>query len=59
MLKRAWNNFGAERLLLGSDAPYGADNINLAISQMREVGMDNEEIELVCNKNIQKLLDIN
>ena len=59
MLKRAWGNFGAERILLGSDAPYGADNINLAISQMREVGMNNDKIELVCSKNIQKLLDIN
>lgn len=59
MLKRAWDNFGAEKILLGSDAPYGADNINLAISQMREVGMNNDEIELVCSKNIRKLLNIN
>ncbi len=59
MLVRAWNNFGAERILLGSDAPYGTDNINLAINQMREAGMNNDEIELVCSKNIQKLLDIN
>ncbi|ADL05246.1 amidohydrolase family protein [Lacrimispora saccharolytica] len=59
MLKRAWDNFGAERILLGSDAPYGTHNINLAISQMREIGMNDEEIELVCSKNIQKLLGIN
>ncbi len=58
MLVRAWNNFGAERILLGSDAPYGTDNINLAISQMREAGMNHDEIELICSKNIQKLLDI-
>lgn len=58
MLKSARSNFGAGRLLLGSDAPYGADNIKLAISQMREVGMNNDEIELVCKKNIQKLLVI-
>lgn len=59
MLVRAWKNFGAGRILLGSDAPYGIDNINLAISQMREAGMNKDEIECVCSKNIQKLLDIN
>lgn len=58
MLNRARSNFGAERLLLGSDTPYGADNINLSISQMRDAGMNRDEIELVCNKNIQKILGI-
>ncbi|MBB2183270.1 amidohydrolase family protein [Lachnospiraceae bacterium MD1] len=58
MLKRAWSSFGAGRLLLGSDAPYGIDNINLAIRQLHEVGMNKDEIELVCYKNIQKLLNI-
>jgi len=59
MLEKAWKNFGAERILLGSDAPYGTDNIKLAISQMREVGMNHDEIELICSKNIEKLLGIN
>lgn len=59
MLVKAWKNFGAERILLGSDAPYGSDNIKLAINQMREAGMNDDEIELICSKNIQKLLDIN
>lgn len=34
------------------------DNLNLAINQMREAGMNNDQIELVCSKNIQKLLNI-
>lgn len=59
MLKRAYDNFGAERILLGSDSPYGADNINLAISQLREIGMNDKEIELVSSKNIQRILEIN
>lgn len=59
MLEKAWKNFGAERILLGSDAPYGTDNIKLAISQMREAGMNHDEIELICSKNIEKLLGIN
>lgn len=59
MLEKAWKNFGAERILLGSDAPYGTDNIKLAISQMHEVGMNDDEIELICSKNIEKLLGIN
>jgi hypothetical protein len=32
------------------DAPYGTDNINLAISQMHEAGMSNDEIELHINE---------
>lgn len=58
MLKTVRDNFGSERILLGSDSPYGTDNIKLAISQMREVGMTENEIELVCSKNIETILNI-
>jgi predicted TIM-barrel fold metal-dependent hydrolase len=59
MLKRAFDNFGAKRILLGSDAPYGSDNMALAIRQMQEAGMNDCEIELVCSENIRKILNIN
>lgn len=58
MLRRAYDNFGADRILLGSDAPYGADNIELAINQMRAVGMNEQEIQRVCYQNIRKLLEL-
>lgn len=58
MLERALDNFGAERILLGSDAPYGVDNLTLAVRQMKEAGMSGREIELVCSGNIRKLLNI-
>jgi predicted TIM-barrel fold metal-dependent hydrolase len=59
MLKLAFDTFGPDRIILGSDAPYGADNINLAISQLHEVGIDDNEIEHVCSKNIQKIFASN
>lgn len=57
MLKKAYDNFGAGRIILGSDAPYGSDNINLAISQMHEIGMSKNEMELVCHANIEGILN--
>ncbi len=56
MLKKAYDNFGASRIILGSDAPYGKDNISLAISQMQEVGMSEIEMERVCYANIKEIL---
>lgn len=58
MLKKAYDNFGAKRIILGSDAPYGVDNINLAIGQMHDIGMSEIEVEFVCYKNIQEILKI-
>lgn len=58
MLRRAYDNFGANRILLGSDAPYGTDNIELAINQMRAVGMNEQEVQRVCYQNIRKLLEL-
>ncbi len=56
MLQRAYDIFGPERLILGSDAPYGDDNLRLAMNQMHEAGLSESEIELICGKNLLQVL---
>ena len=57
MLERAYHCFGAERLLLGSDTPYGKDNIKKVLKQLEEISLTQEEKDLVCYKNIMRLLN--
>ncbi|HCW53261.1 MAG TPA: hypothetical protein DG753_05900 [Clostridium sp.] len=56
MLKRAYELVGAERLILGSDSPYGDNNINKAINKLRDLNMSVAEINMICSENIEKIL---
>lgn len=46
----------AERLILGSDSPYGDNNINKAINKLRDLNMSVAEINMICSENIEKIL---
>lgn len=59
MLKRAYELVGAGRLILGSDTPYGINNIEKAIERLKALNMSESEIDLVCGQNIEKLLHKN
>lgn len=58
ILKRAVNNFGADRLLLGSDSPYGIDNLEKVLERLKRLNLSNNEIELISSANIMKLLSL-
>ncbi|PKM49095.1 MAG: hypothetical protein CVV02_17660 [Firmicutes bacterium HGW-Firmicutes-7] len=58
ILQRAINVFGAERLLLGSDTPYGKDNIEKVYQKLRQVKVSENEMKLICGKNLKLLLDL-
>lgn len=58
MLKRAYELVGAERIILGSDTPYGKHNILKAIKKLEKLGLTKEQKECICGKNIAKLLSL-
>lgn len=58
ILQRAINVFGAERLLLGSDTPYGKDNIEKVYQKLRQVKVSENEMKLICGENLKLLLNL-
>lgn len=57
MLKKAYDLLGADRLILGSDSPYGSNNIEKAVNKLKALNMSESEINKVCGENIEKLLN--
>ena len=58
ILKRAISNFGVDRLILGSDTPYGTNNINRVLARLRKLSLSNQDIDLISGENIKKLLSL-
>lgn len=58
ILKRAIRNFGVDRLVLGSDTPYGRNNINKVLSRLRKLSLSNQDIDLISGENLEKLLSL-
>lgn len=56
MLERAIHNFGASRLLLGSDSPYGVDNIDKVQKRIQELQLSQSDMDLICGGNVLRLL---
>ncbi|MBC2582258.1 amidohydrolase family protein [Clostridium sp. DJ247] len=54
----AIEKFGAERIIMGSDTPYGRDNLRNAIYRIQELELSDLQKELILGKNIQQLLKI-
>lgn len=59
IVRRAIENFGAGRLLLGSDTPYGTNNIHKVLSRLRKLGLTNDEITMICGENLLKIVSVN
>lgn len=51
------DRYGPERLVFGSDYPFGMPGSQL--DQIKNMGIADKDLEKVCGKNIQKLLKIN
>jgi predicted TIM-barrel fold metal-dependent hydrolase len=57
-LMKAIHQFGAGRILLGSDTPYGLKNLELNIKRIRTLNITDDEKDLILGNNIKTLLKI-
>ena len=55
-LKRTVEKFGAQRLLLGSDTPYGIDNIEKVRKKLDKLSLLDKDKDLICGENLINLL---
>jgi hypothetical protein len=55
LVRRALKEFGAERLLLGSDTPYGKDNLERAVARVRGLDLTDGEKEMILGGNARRL----
>ncbi|MGL5616725.1 MAG: amidohydrolase family protein [Sarcina sp.] len=58
ILKSAIDKVGCERLILGSDSPYGVDNIDKNIRRLRKLKLTDSQIISICGENIVRILKI-
>ena len=57
-LRRALERFGAGRLILGSDAPFGQDNLARGIARIRSLDISEIDEELILGGNLERLLGV-
>lgn len=48
---------GAERLILGSDTPYGNHNISVILKRLKQLSLSEDQMDQVVEKNILHLLE--
>ena len=54
--KLAYEHFGAKHLLLGSDTPYGHFALRDTVKQIQELGLSEEETDLILGLNLVKIM---
>lgn len=57
LLASAVKNFGSNKLIMGSDTPYGKDNIKINMNRLRKLDLSKEEIEDITSNNILRILN--
>lgn len=57
-LNKALHHFGARKLILGSDTPYGKDNLRLNLERVKALPISDEEKESILGRNMQYLLGL-
>jgi predicted TIM-barrel fold metal-dependent hydrolase len=55
-LLKAIEHFGANRIILGSDTPYGDNNLKRNIERVKTLKLPSEQRDLILGGNIKKLL---
>lgn len=55
---QAISAFGADKVILGSDTPYGKDNLQKNIKRVNELKITDHEKELILGENLHRLLRI-
>ncbi len=48
---------GAQKIVLGSDTPYGKDNLRLNLKQVKALPISDEEKDLILGRNLHNLLN--
>ena len=57
-LRKAIQHFGAQRIVLGSDTPYGQNNLGVNIERIKNLDISNEEKGLILGNNMRVLLKV-
>lgn len=57
-IKLAIEKFGHERIIMGSDTPYGKDNLKQIIACIHRLNLSDSEKDLILGGNLQRLLKI-
>ena len=57
-LKRAINQLGYEQFIMGSDTPYGRDNLSLNIKRVNELPLSQDEKDAILGATMKYLLKI-
>jgi len=58
LIKHALKEFGPRRLTMGSDTPYGKNNVSLIISRVRNLGLPDAEKEMILGNNLKNILSL-
>ena len=55
---KAIDFLGSDKIVMGSDTPYGKDNLKKNIERIRRLDISAKEKELILGENMRKLLKI-
>jgi predicted TIM-barrel fold metal-dependent hydrolase len=55
-LQLALKHFGASRIILGSDTPYGNDNLRLNIERIKSLSISDEDKAQILGLNMRRIL---
>jgi len=58
IVEKAIRTVGSEKLILGSDTPYGIDNIQKIQNRLKKLSIVDKDLENIMGNNIMKLLNI-
>ena len=53
---KAIEHFGANRILLGTDTPYGKNNLQKNIDRVKRLNIGDQEKEMILGNNMKELL---
>ena len=57
-IEKAIEVFGANRVVLGSDIPYGRDNLKANLARVGNLDISDKEKDLILGENMKKLLSL-
>lgn len=58
LIKHALTEFGPRRLTMGSDTPYGKNNVSLIISRVINLDLPDAEKEMILGNNLKNILSL-
>jgi predicted TIM-barrel fold metal-dependent hydrolase len=58
IVKKAFKAVGSEKLILGSDTPYGIDNIHKIQNRLNQLSLSQKDLDNISGNNLAKLLKL-